>query len=88
MVVHPLQEHLEGDAVVQIFAGMNLEAQVDAGFFKGIEDWAPAPRQFVESGLNQTCGALRPRIHVGPSQRTGKSGVGAQAEVGRSFGGV
>ena len=35
MVVHPLQEHLEGRPVEQVLAGMDLVAEVDAGLING-----------------------------------------------------
>ena len=38
VVVHALQEHLEGDAVVQILTRMDLVAEVDARLVEGIQD--------------------------------------------------
>ena len=44
MVVHPLEEQLEGDAVEQVLARMQLEGDAAAGLVVGVEDRPPAPR--------------------------------------------
>ena len=38
MVLHPLQEHFERDAIVQVFSGMDLETQIHSRFLKGIQN--------------------------------------------------
>src|SRR6266478_122562 len=81
MISSALEKHFEGYAIVQVFAGMNLEAEIDSGGVERVQDGLPASGQFVESGFDQARGALRPRVHVGPSQRAGKCGVGAQAQI-------
>ena len=43
-----LEEHLEGDAVEQVLAGMDLVADVDASLVIGVEERLPALGQFVE----------------------------------------
>src|SRR5258706_2856105 len=53
VVVDTLEEHLEGRAVEQVLARMQLEADVAAGGFERIEDRAPALRQLVERGFDQ-----------------------------------
>src|SRR5437016_290856 len=70
-----LEEHLERHAVVQILAGMDLEAGVDAVFIEHVENRTPAPRQLVERRLDEALRALRPGIDVGPRQRTRKRGM-------------
>ncbi len=75
-----LEEHLEGHAVVQVLAGMDLVADVDAGFVEGVEDRAPAPGQLVEGALDQAGRALRPGIEIGPGERAGEGGA---APLGR-----
>jgi hypothetical protein len=69
MVADALQEHLEGDAVMQVFARMDLVADVDAAVLGMIEDRPPAPGQLVEGGLDETRRPLRPGIDIGPGQR-------------------
>ncbi len=69
MVAGALQEHLVGDAVVQVFAGMDLVADVDAVGIGMIEDRLPAAGQLVEGGLDETGRTLRPRIDEGPGKR-------------------
>ena len=66
VIVEALEKHFEGDAVVEIFAGVDLEAEIDVGFVEGVEDGAPAGGQFVEGGLDEAGGTLRPRVEVGP----------------------
>ncbi len=62
------QESLEGGAVVQVLAGMELETQLDAGTVRLVEQWAPAPRQFVEGACDQPRGVWRIRIKERPRQ--------------------
>ena len=75
-----LEEPLEGRAVEQVLAGMDLVADVDAGLVEGVEDRLPALRQFVERGLDQarpgaaardrrTARRARPRRSRAPSGR-------------------
>jgi hypothetical protein len=42
VIVYALEEHLEGYTVVEVFAGVDLEAEVQVGFVEGIEDGTPA----------------------------------------------
>ena len=83
VVVHALQEHLEGDAVVQVLTRMDLVAEVDAGFVESIQDRAPAPCQLVERGLYQPRRALRPRIDERPGESARERGVRRQPKVAR-----
>ena len=66
--VHPFEEHLEGRAVEQVLARMDLVADVDAGLVRGVEQRPPAPRQLVECGIDQPRRPLRPRIDERPGQ--------------------
>ncbi|KAG0921298.1 hypothetical protein G6F31_020385 [Rhizopus arrhizus] len=54
-------EHLERDAVMQVFAGVNLEAQVHALLVAGVQHRQPAAGQFIECRLDQALGPLRER---------------------------
>jgi len=54
-----LEEHLEGRAVMQVLAGVDLVADIDALGIEGVEDRAPALRQLVEGGLDQARRPLR-----------------------------
>ena len=60
MVADALEEHLEGGAVHQVLARVDLVAD-DALLLEGIEDRPPALRELVERGLDQPGGARRPR---------------------------
>ena len=53
MVFHPLQEHFERDAIVQVFSGMDLETQIHSCFVKRIQNGQPAGGQFREGGLDR-----------------------------------
>ena len=66
VIVEALEKHFERHAVVEIFAGVDLEAEVDVGFVERVKDGAPASGQFVEGGLDEAGGALRPRVEIGP----------------------
>src|SRR5213593_1224850 len=80
---HALEEHLERHPIVQILAGMDLEAGVDPVFLEHVENRAPAPRQLVERRLDEARRPLRPRIKVGPRQGTRERGMLGHAEPAR-----
>ncbi|MNT29228.1 hypothetical protein D3C72_1649580 [compost metagenome] len=61
VAAHALVKHLEADAVMQVFAGVDFIAQVDALFLAHVEDGQPAARQFIEGRLDQAGRALRER---------------------------
>lgn len=84
MIADAVEEHFEGGAVVEIFAGMDFEAEIDAGFIKGVENREPALGELVEGGFDEAGGALRPGIDVGPGERAGKGNVRFEAEIGGS----
>ena len=86
VAVHAVQKHLVAHAVVQVFTGVNLVADVHARMVKRIQDRLPALGQFVKRGLNQTGRARRPGIQVGPGQRAGEGHVRGQPQIGRSLG--
>src|SRR5690606_8061097 len=52
-----LVEHLVGDAVVKILAGVDLETTVDAAFLGVLQDGHPTTRELVERRLDETRGA-------------------------------
>ncbi len=82
---HP-EEALEGCAVVQIFAGVQFVADIDAGLVEGIQNRQPAPAQFLKSLIDQPRRPLRPGIEERPRQRARKSRVRIQAQVAAGFG--
>ena len=63
---------LEGGAVEEVLAGVDLVADVDAVLLGGVEERPPAPGQLLEGGLDQAGGALRPRVDEGPGQGAGE----------------
>ena len=67
-----LEEHLEGGAVEQVLARMDLVADVDAVLVEGVEDRLPAPAELGEGLLDQARRPLRPGIEKGPGQRAGE----------------
>src|SRR5690606_2982712 len=62
MVAGALQEHLIGDAVMQVLTRMDLVADIHAVVLGMVEERLPAPGKLVERGLDETGGPLRPRI--------------------------
>src|ERR1700704_6283630 len=80
MIAGGLKEHLEGDAVADVLAGMDLIAEIHAGLIIRIQDRTPAAGKFVEGGLDQTRRPLRPRIEEGPGQRAGKAEAGFESK--------
>ena len=87
MATDPFEQHLEGHAVHQVFARMELEADVDAGIVVGVEDRLPALGELVEGGLDQARRAWRPRIQVRPRECARERHAGFQPEVLRGLGG-
>src|ERR1700730_946966 len=65
VLADPLEKHFQARAIVQILAGMDFETQIDARLIECVEDGTPARRQFIEGGLDQSGGPLRPRVDVG-----------------------
>ena len=70
--VELVEEHLEGRAVEQVLARMDLVADVDPVLLGEVEDRPPAPRQLLEGRLDQPRRPLRPGIGIGPGQRAGE----------------
>lgn len=87
MVVHHVEEALEGRAVMQILARVDLEAQVHAAGVEGIQDGAPATAEFGEGFFHQPGRTLRPRIEIGPGQRAGERGMRRQSQALAGLGG-
>ena len=87
MVVQPLEEHLEGDAVDQVLAGVELIADVHAMLVEGVEQRLPAPGELVEGLLDEARRARRPGIDEGPGERTGEGDVAGEPHVLRGLGG-
>ncbi|MCY1363630.1 hypothetical protein D9M69_503990 [compost metagenome] len=87
VVVHALQEHLEGGAVEQVFARVQFEANIAVGVFKGVEDGHPAFRELVKRRFDQPGGSLWPGVEKRPGQRTREAHVALEAQALRSLGG-
>src|SRR5438270_12672025 len=66
----PIQKHFKADAVMKIFAGMNLETQIDTSLVEVIENGPPTFCEFVECSLYKSGWALWPWIEVWPRQRS------------------
>src|SRR5690554_2086020 len=62
VVAHGFQKTLEADSVVQVFAGMQLVADVYAGRIEGVQYGQPATRQLGKRFLHQAGWALWPGI--------------------------
>src|ERR1700754_377797 len=81
VVPHRLEKALEGGAVVEILAGVEFIADIDAGLVESIEDGSPTLPEFREGFLDQPSGALWPRVEQMPGQRAGESCMRSQAEM-------
>lgn len=88
MIADAVEKHFERGAVVEIFTGMDFEAEVDAGAIEGVENGEPALGELVEGGFDEAGGALRPGIDVGPGKRAGEGDVSFEAEIRGSAGGL
>jgi len=76
-----VEEPLEAGAVVDVLAGMDLEADVDPGVVEGAEDRPPAPRQLRVAGRDQPVGPRRIGIDVGSQQRARERDVTGQPQA-------
>jgi len=76
MIVYALEEHFEGDAVVEIFAWVDFEAEVDVGFVEDVRMGRQRAASSFEGGLDQARRALRPRVKIRPRERAGECCVG------------
>ena len=66
------QEAFEGDPIVQIFPGVDFEAEIDSMLFKDIENRLPPAPQLGEGLVDQPSRPLGPRIDVWPRQCSGE----------------
>ena len=68
-------------AVFQGVARMRCQTGIHTGRVKVVQNRNPTTGEFGERLVDQACGALRPGVEVGPSQRAGKGRVRSQPEV-------
>src|ERR1700730_13893856 len=87
VVAGTLEQHLEGDAVADVLAWMDLKTEIDASLVIGVQDRTPAAREFVESGLDHSGRPLRPRIEERPGQRARKADAAFEPEPAGRTGG-
>lgn len=71
---------------MQIFAGMDLEAEVYSLLVEGIEDGLPAASQLCEGLVDETGWALRPGVEIGPGEGAGEGGNLGEIEAARGAG--
>src|SRR4051794_9279324 len=83
MVMREVQKTFEGDAVVEVFGGMQLEAEIDAGFLEHIEDRPPAPDQLAKTLVDQTRRCRRVGVDVWPEQRAAEGDMPVEIEPAR-----
>ena len=69
MIAHHRKKPLERRAVVQILAGMQLEAHIHSRFVECVQNRQPSPPQLLERLVDQSRRPLRPRIKKWPRQR-------------------
>jgi hypothetical protein len=69
MAAHCPKKSVEGRAVVQILAGMQLKAHIHARIVERIQNRQPPPPQLLERLVDQSCRTLWPRIDKWPRQR-------------------
>ena len=70
MIINQRKKTLKRHAIVQIFAGMDLKANIHPMMIKAIENRSPAPRQ-LQKCLFKTLTIMRwPWIKERPGERT------------------
>src|SRR5215467_168445 len=70
---------------MEVFARVQLKAQVDSRRVKVVENGFPSLCQFVERQVDQPWRTLRPRIDIRPSESAWKGYVRLDSQVGGSF---
>src|SRR5262249_10082721 len=80
-----IEEHLERHTVMKVFAGVQLETQVDARRVKSVENGFPALCQLFECQIDQPWRTLRPRIDIRPRESPWEGYVRLDFQVGGSF---
>src|SRR6202041_1200567 len=60
--INGAQEAFKGGSIMEVFAGMQLVAEIDASLVEDVENREPATAEFREGFLDKTQWALRPRI--------------------------
>jgi hypothetical protein len=70
VVVDAFEEHLEGHAVMQVLARVDLVAAIHTGVVERVEDRRPAFGQLVKCRFDQARRPLWPRVEIRPGQRT------------------
>ena len=61
---------------MQVLARVQLEACIDAGIFKRVQNGFPAAGKLGEGFLDETGRPLRPGIDIGPGEGTGEGRMG------------
>ena len=81
MVIHPREKTLKGHAIVQVFAGVDLIADIDPLLVEEVQQRPPAPGQLGKGLIQKRLIVRRPRIKKGPCQRPGKGRMGLQPQT-------
>src|ERR1700709_2070431 len=81
MAAEEIQEPLEGRAVEEILARMQLETDVHAVLLVEIQDRTPPTRQLLESLLDQPGGTRRPRVDIRPGETARESDMRLQSQI-------
>ena len=69
MAADRVQESFEGRAVMQIFARMDFETEIDPRLLERVEDRLPERGKAGKAFRYHSRGALRPGVKMGPQQR-------------------
>src|SRR5579859_1741026 len=83
MILHALQEHFKTNSIVQILTGMNFITKIHSRSVKRIQNRHPSRRKIIERSLDKPWRALRPWIHIRPSQRARKRHMGLHSQIRR-----
>jgi hypothetical protein len=81
VVMDSCQKLLKRDAVMEVFARVQFEADVYTCFVERIKDRKPALAQFLKCFIDHACGALGPRVKERPGECSGKCGVRREAKI-------
>ena len=66
VIFYELEEAFKRCAIMQVFAWMDLIAQIHTELVVEVKQGPPASGEFLEAFFDQTCRALRPRVEVWP----------------------
>ena len=85
VVIHAFEKHLKGDTIVQVFSGVNLEADIYSCIIKRVENGSQRLASSSKAALHQAGWSLRPGVKIWPGEGSRKARMSGQPQVCDAF---